>query len=188
MRETVRPIVERLRSRWSRLLHGESGQGLVEYALIISIVSLGALVALGFLSGKINNIFSKAGNSLNNVTVAAGGSGGGGGGGDTTAPIVTFTGPSGNNVDPGAHFTGTCGKLAGDSGTVTLTVTRTSGPGSPSVFVNGASVTCTGSGSGSFDFNPSGDMDDFRNYTAVVTQSDGSGNIGTASVSFTTSR
>jgi Flp pilus assembly pilin Flp len=46
----------------------ESGQTLVEYALIIALVSLAAIVALGFLSGRINNLFSRAGNSLNTVT------------------------------------------------------------------------------------------------------------------------
>ena len=56
----------------------ERGQGLVEYALIIALVSLASIAALGFLSGKINTLFSKAGNSLNGVSIAAGGSGGGG--------------------------------------------------------------------------------------------------------------
>jgi Flp pilus assembly pilin Flp len=49
----------------------ERGQTLVEYALIVAVVSLGAILALGFLSGKINSLFSKAGNSLNAVEVAA---------------------------------------------------------------------------------------------------------------------
>lgn len=57
----------------SRMGREERGQGLVEYALIIALVGLAAIVALGFLSGKINTLFSKAGNSLNNVPVAAGG-------------------------------------------------------------------------------------------------------------------
>jgi Flp pilus assembly pilin Flp len=46
----------------------EEGQTLVEYALIIAVVSLGALAALGFLSGRIQNLFSRTGNSLNTVT------------------------------------------------------------------------------------------------------------------------
>jgi pilus assembly protein Flp/PilA len=57
----------RLQNAWFRARDEESGQGLVEYALIIAIVSLGAIVALGFLSGKINTLFSKAGNTLNTV-------------------------------------------------------------------------------------------------------------------------
>ncbi len=46
-----------------RRLREEHGQGLVEYALILALVSLAAIVALTFLSGKINDLFSKAGNS-----------------------------------------------------------------------------------------------------------------------------
>jgi pilus assembly protein Flp/PilA len=60
--------VVRLQNAWFRARDDESGQGLVEYALIIAIVSLGAVLALGFLSGKINSLFSKAGNSVNKVT------------------------------------------------------------------------------------------------------------------------
>ncbi len=48
-------------------LRDESGQGLVEYALIIALVSLAAIAALGFLSGEINDLFRKTGNVLNNV-------------------------------------------------------------------------------------------------------------------------
>ena len=56
----------------------ERGQGLVEYALMIALVGLASVIALGFLSGKINTIFSKAGNVLNNTALAAGGGPGGG--------------------------------------------------------------------------------------------------------------
>ena len=51
----------------------DDGQTLVEYALIIALVSLAAIAALGFLSGRIQNVFSKSGNSLNAVQVASGG-------------------------------------------------------------------------------------------------------------------
>jgi len=65
--DALTAVVVRLQNVWFRARDEESGQGLVEYALIIAIVSLGAVVALGFLSGKINTLFSKAGNSLNTV-------------------------------------------------------------------------------------------------------------------------
>jgi len=42
----------------------EEGQALVEYALIISLIAVAALFALGFLSGKINDIFTSIGNSI----------------------------------------------------------------------------------------------------------------------------
>jgi Flp pilus assembly pilin Flp len=79
----LKEIIGRLGSRG---VADERGQGLVEYALIIAIVSLGAIIALGFLSGKINGLFSKAGSSLNTITVAEGGSGSSGGGGSAPTP------------------------------------------------------------------------------------------------------
>ena len=67
MTDALTAIVVRAQNAWYQMREGESGQGLVEYALIIALVSLAAVAALGFLSGKINNLFSKAGNVLNNV-------------------------------------------------------------------------------------------------------------------------
>ena len=42
----------------------EQGQALVEYALIISLLALGTIVGLAFLSGKINQLFTDVGNQL----------------------------------------------------------------------------------------------------------------------------
>src|ERR1035441_7400298 len=42
----------------------ESGQDLIEYALIGLIVALGALAGMGLLASKINTDFSRAGNQL----------------------------------------------------------------------------------------------------------------------------
>ncbi|TML67210.1 MAG: Flp family type IVb pilin [Actinobacteria bacterium] len=55
----------RVQNTWFRARDEESGQTLVEYGLIIAIIALGAVVALTFLSGKINDLFSKTGNKLN---------------------------------------------------------------------------------------------------------------------------
>jgi Flp pilus assembly pilin Flp len=68
MSAALNSIVVRVQNAWFAARDKESGQTLVEYALIIALVSLAAIVALGFLSGKINNLFSRAGNSLNTVT------------------------------------------------------------------------------------------------------------------------
>jgi Flp pilus assembly pilin Flp len=77
MAETGQPVATRRGSRSrSTPRDGEAGQTLVEYALIIALVALAAIVALGFLSGKINALFSKAGNSVNNVAVAEAAGGG----------------------------------------------------------------------------------------------------------------
>ncbi len=60
-------ICVRAQNAWFAARDEESGQTLVEYALIIAVIALGALVALAFLSGKLNDLFSNAGNTLNNV-------------------------------------------------------------------------------------------------------------------------
>jgi Flp pilus assembly pilin Flp len=67
MTDAVTAVVARLQNLWFQAREGESGQTLVEYALIIAIVSLGCVLALGFLSGKIQGLFSTAGNQLNDV-------------------------------------------------------------------------------------------------------------------------
>ncbi len=46
------------------LLRREEGQGLAEYALILSLVAILAVAALLFLSGQIDTILSIIGQSL----------------------------------------------------------------------------------------------------------------------------
>jgi Flp pilus assembly pilin Flp len=53
--------MERIRNRWSRLLEGNDGQGLAEYALILALI---AIIALIFLGGQISQIISEVGNSV----------------------------------------------------------------------------------------------------------------------------
>jgi Flp pilus assembly pilin Flp len=54
----------RAQNGWFALRDDEEGQTLVEYALIISLIALACIGALIFLSGKIQQLFSDAGNSL----------------------------------------------------------------------------------------------------------------------------
>jgi Flp pilus assembly pilin Flp len=82
-----------------RRLRQERGQTLVEYALIIAVVSLGALAALGFLTGRIQNLFSKTGNSLEAVSIGGSSSGSGSGSGSATSGSPT---PPANNAAPTA--------------------------------------------------------------------------------------
>jgi pilus assembly protein Flp/PilA len=42
----------------------DEGQGLVEYALIIAVIAIAVIVAMVFLRGQIQNIFSNIGNNL----------------------------------------------------------------------------------------------------------------------------
>jgi len=46
------------------LLLDDSGQGLVEYALIIALVAIVAIAGLSLLGGKSNNSLSNATNAL----------------------------------------------------------------------------------------------------------------------------
>ena len=48
-----------------RLWHDESGQDLVEYALLLVLLALAAVSSLGLLANAINNVFS---NAVNNLT------------------------------------------------------------------------------------------------------------------------
>lgn len=42
----------------------DEGQALVEYALIIAVIAIAVIVAMIFLRGQLQNIFSNIGNSL----------------------------------------------------------------------------------------------------------------------------
>jgi pilus assembly protein Flp/PilA len=46
------------------IVRSEKGQGLAEYALILALIAIAAIVALLFLSGAITSILSLIGNSL----------------------------------------------------------------------------------------------------------------------------
>lgn len=49
---------------YSRILLEDSGQDLIEYALIAALIALGAIAAMGSLSNKIGSEFNKIGSSL----------------------------------------------------------------------------------------------------------------------------
>ena len=52
-----------VRSFW----HDESGQGLVEYALIIALVAVGLIAILLVLRNSVGNVFRNAATQLNNA-------------------------------------------------------------------------------------------------------------------------
>jgi pilus assembly protein Flp/PilA len=47
------------------LLSREEGQDLIEYALLVALISLGAVAGMGRLAGDINNAFNTVANTLN---------------------------------------------------------------------------------------------------------------------------
>lgn len=49
------------------LRHDESGQGLVEYALIIALVAVGLIAILLVLRNSVGNVFRNAATQLNNA-------------------------------------------------------------------------------------------------------------------------
>ena len=106
---------------WQRLRHSERGQGLVEYALIIVVVSLGTIAALTFLRDNIRGLFSAAGSSI------ALGDGGGsatgtGTGGPATIPVVS------------AAPVATCSNVANCDDLDTLSTTNGTWSGSPTSY------------------------------------------------------
>ena len=68
MRSAISSLYRRistwLTSRDLQLLTREEGQGLTEYALILSLIAIIAIAALTLLGGKVNDELSTVGNSL----------------------------------------------------------------------------------------------------------------------------
>jgi pilus assembly protein Flp/PilA len=56
-----------MQSLWRNLWSDESGQGLVEYALIIALVAVGLIAILLVLRNSIGNVFNNAATQLNNA-------------------------------------------------------------------------------------------------------------------------
>jgi pilus assembly protein Flp/PilA len=56
-----------MRQFWQAFLSDDTGQGLVEYALIIALVAVGLIVILLVLRNSIGNVFNNAATQLNNA-------------------------------------------------------------------------------------------------------------------------
>ena len=52
----------------ANLIHEESGQDLIEYALVAALVGLGAVAAMKTLSNAITNAFTNIGTTLSTNT------------------------------------------------------------------------------------------------------------------------
>ncbi len=52
----------------TNLMNEDSGQDLIEYALVAALVGLGAVAAMGGLKNAVANTFNTIGTSLTNAT------------------------------------------------------------------------------------------------------------------------
>jgi pilus assembly protein Flp/PilA len=59
-----------MKSLWQAFWSDDSGQGLVEYALIIALVAVGLIAILVVLRNSIGNVFNNAATQLNNTPTA----------------------------------------------------------------------------------------------------------------------
>jgi pilus assembly protein Flp/PilA len=58
--------MEKMKQLWMAIIQDESGQDLIEYALVAGLIGLGAVAAMTGLSGSIGSAFNSVGNSLSN--------------------------------------------------------------------------------------------------------------------------
>jgi pilus assembly protein Flp/PilA len=56
-----------MKQLFKQLMQDESGQDLIEYALVAALVGLGSVAAMNTLSGSIANTFNGVGNALTNA-------------------------------------------------------------------------------------------------------------------------
>jgi pilus assembly protein Flp/PilA len=59
-------MMKRIKQAIVAFMKDESGQDLIEYALVAGLIGLGAVIAMTGLSGKIGNAFNTVGNNLTN--------------------------------------------------------------------------------------------------------------------------
>ena len=62
--ELVMRLVDPIRATWNR--RDEVGASLVEYALLLALIAVVAIVALHFLGGSVSNTLNSVGSSINN--------------------------------------------------------------------------------------------------------------------------
>jgi Flp pilus assembly pilin Flp len=64
--ETLKGMYERLGRKLSRVLHSEKGQGIVEYILVILLISIVLVIALSStgMSQAVNNAGSKIASAM----------------------------------------------------------------------------------------------------------------------------
>jgi pilus assembly protein Flp/PilA len=53
-----------MKELWTRFVKDESGQGLVEYVLIIAVVAIGIILALYYFRDRVGNTYMNVGQRL----------------------------------------------------------------------------------------------------------------------------
>ncbi len=66
----MKDLMYKLSANLQVLMMREEGQDLVEYALLIALVSLGAITALSTLATDLNSVFTTIGNKLSSAAAA----------------------------------------------------------------------------------------------------------------------
>lgn len=64
---TMKTLIDQLNALYVKLflsLKDEKGQGLVEYALIVVLIALAAIIAMKYLGGSVNCTFCSAGSTI----------------------------------------------------------------------------------------------------------------------------
>ena len=59
-------MMKKIKQAFVAFMKDESGQDLIEYALVAGLIGLGAVVAMTGLAGKIGNAFNTVGNNHTN--------------------------------------------------------------------------------------------------------------------------
>lgn len=57
-------MLHNVENAWRRLLRDESGQNMIEYALVAALIALGAIVAIQGLATSLSTAFSKVSSQL----------------------------------------------------------------------------------------------------------------------------
>jgi pilus assembly protein Flp/PilA len=60
-------MMKKIKHAFVAFMKDESGQDLIEYALVAGLIGLGAIAAMTGLSGKIGNAFNTVGTNLTNA-------------------------------------------------------------------------------------------------------------------------
>ena len=60
-------LVNRIWSRVARVIRNDDGQGLAEYALILALIAVIAIVALIFMGNQVSHKLSTIGSAIENV-------------------------------------------------------------------------------------------------------------------------